>query len=171
MTIVVNGFLGPLLITGGYGSSAAVAQPFRVALISRLGAIPGLTAIVGTSIYPGQLPEAHDLGIAGPALCYTIPTNPRGQVLSGADGTSIARVKFDAWAYLLSDVDGVTTALWNALDGVPGAWGDGTCTILSVTHQDEEDDHSPPQAGSDQWTYHIASTYSVKYRTGFPTLS
>ena len=146
-------------------------QAFRQALVARLGSIAGLTAIVGDSIYPGALPETHDLGRDGPALTYTIAASPRGHVLSGADGTATARVQLDAWSYALASADAATLAVWNAIDGPPGTWGDGSVAIMSVSHQDEQDDHQPPKAGTDQWTYRITSDYAVKFRTGFPTLT
>lgn len=146
-------------------------QTFREALVAKLGAIPELLAVVDQAVFPGAIPEDHDLGRDGPALVYSIPSNPRGQVLMGSDGTSSARLRFEAHAYLLSAADRATIAVWNALDGEPGGWGNGTCQILSVTHQDEQDQHIPPRAGSDQWIYRIVSDYLVRYRTGFPTLS
>ena len=147
-----------------------VIQSFRVALIAKLDSISDLTGIVGSAIYPTAIPETHDLADAGPALTYVIPTNPRGHVLTGSDGTSAARVTLSAWGYSLADVDAITAAVWNALDGIPGAWGDGSCVIMSVSHQDETDDHIPPRAGTDQWIYRISSDYRVQYRTGLPTL-
>lgn len=163
----------PLVILGGAAttSPAPTAQSFRVALIAKLESITELTAIVGSAIYPGQLPETHDLGTAGPALTYRVPSNPRGHVLTGSDGTAKARVTFDAWAYDLSDADAITSALWNDLDGVPNTWGNGTCDVIACTQQDESDEHLPPKAGSDEWVYHITSQYDVKYRTGLPTLA
>lgn len=171
--LILQGLGGPMIVCQGYGDSGPTpgAQTFRQALVSKVDAIPELVAIVGNAIYPGSIPQTHDLGRDGPALTYTILTNPRGHVLSGADGTATARVQFSAWAYQLSDADGTTLAVWNALDGIPDAWGNGTCRILSVTHQDEQDNHSPPRTGRDQWLYRIDSEYAVKYRTGFPTLS
>lgn len=156
-----------VLLEGG----AVVAQTFRQALVAKLGSIPELTAIVGSSIYPTAIPEDHDLGDDGPALVYTIVTNPRGHVLTGADGTSAAKVRFEATSYQFSAADSITLALWNAIDGEPDSWGDGSCVITSVSHQDEQDLHTPPKAGTDQWTYRIVSDYLIRHRTGFPTLS
>lgn len=155
-----------LLLEGGSSQ-----QTFRQALTAKLESVSELTAIVGTAIYPGAIPEDHDLGRDGPALTYTIPGSPRGHHLGGADGTSLARVKIDVWGYTFSEVDAATLAWWNAIDGLPGQWGDGSCVIMSISHQDEQDLHQPPKAGSDQWTYHIQSEYAVKFRTGLPTLS
>lgn len=170
MTIIVNGFLGPLLLTGGYAGGSAT-QTFRAALTSKLGSIPELTAIVGSAIYPSALPETHDLSRDGPAVTYTITAGPRGHVLGGADGTATAHVELSSWSYLESQADAIALAIWNALDGIPGKWGNGTCVILAVAHDDEIDLAEPPKAGSDQWVYRMSSPYIVRYRTGFPTLA
>jgi hypothetical protein len=164
--LLLEGGSGSLLLEGGLPR-----QGFREALIAKLGSIPEVAAIVGSAIYPGQLPETHDLGRDGPALTYLVVSNPRGHILTGSDGTSTARVRLDAWGYQLSQVDALTTALWEALDGVPDTWGNGTLDVMSVSQGDESDEHEPPRAGSDQWTYHISTDYRVRYRTGFPTLA
>jgi hypothetical protein len=171
MLLVLQGLGSTLIVTQGYGTGVLPAESFRVALIAKLGSIPEVAAIVGSAIYPGQLPETHDLGRDGPALTYTITSNPRGHILTGSDGTSTARVRLDAWGYQLAQVDAITTAAWNALDGLTDTWGNGTCVIMSVSQGDESDQHSAPRAGSDQWTYRITTDYRVRYRTGFPTLA
>lgn len=148
-----------------------MAQTFRQALVAQLNAIPEITAIVGSSIYPFSVPETHDLSRNGPALTYIVDSNPRGQLLQQADGLSMARVTFRVWSYFLSQSDQVTNALFNAINGPPGAWGDGTCSIVSVTQQDESDEDIPPKTGTDQWIYAIDSEYLIKYRVAIPTLT
>lgn len=172
MTIVVNGFLGPLILTGGYAASGVVtAQFFEQALEAKLASIAELTAIVGTSIYTQALPLTHDLGAMGPALSYTVPTKPRGHVLTGSDGTATARVQIDAWSYGYGTSKQIVESVWNAIDGPPGSWGNGTCTIVNVIQQDDIDASERPQAGSDQWLYHIIQEYSIMYRVTTPTLT
>lgn len=63
------------------------------------------------------------------------------------------------------------TAIFNAINGPPGSWGDGSCVIISVTQQDEGDDEGPPKAGSDQWIPYIETEYLIRYRVPIPTLS
>jgi hypothetical protein len=142
---------------------------FREALVAKLASITGLTAIVGSAIYPGALPQTHDLGRDGPALTYLIVSNPRGELIAQLEGTSSPRVQLSGWSYSLASAVGIVEALVAGLRKMPvGTWGDGTCIIMSVSHQDETDQPEEPQAGSDQWTYQIVSEYQVKYRVPIP---
>lgn len=145
---------------------------FPEALIAKLNAISELTAIVGSSIFPGTLPETQDLGRDGPAVTYTITSYPRGHVLTGSDGTATARIQISAWAYSEAVSDSIVLALWNAVDGLPvNPWGDGSVQILSVVQKNEVDLPEEPRAGMDQWIYQIACEYEVKHRVSIPTLS
>ncbi len=134
-------------------------------------ALPEVTAIIGTSLYKSFLPETHDLGARGPALTYSVPTKPRGHVLTGSDGTATARVQLDAWAYSAGTAKILIEAIANGIDGIPGVWGNGTCVIMSVVQQDETDSDEPPIAGTDQPTFHTMAEYSVKYRVTIPSLT
>ncbi len=147
-----------------------MSQFFEQALAAKLASIPSLTAIIGTSLYTQSLPQTHDLGAQGPAVSYAIPTKPRGHVLTGSDGTATARVQVDAWSYSYGTSKAIIEAVWNAIDGPPGTWGDGTCLIMSVVQQDDIDASEKPEAGSDQWLYHLIQEYNVKYRVAIPTL-
>lgn len=156
----------------GMGGGSSAALTFRETLAAKLAGIPELGTIVGTAIFPGQLPQSWDLGADGPAVTFAIPSYPRGNALASADGTATARVQIDAWGYSLSDVDAAILAIWNDLDGPPNnPWASGGVKIMSCSHSDEHDQHEAPQAGSDQWIYHIVSEYSIRHWTGIPTLS
>ena len=155
----------------GASTGVGVTQTFRQALYAKLASISEVSAIVGSAIYPGWLPQTHDLARDGPALTYEIPTDPHGQVLGGSDGTSSAHVKLRGWSYDLSETDPLMLALFNALNGAPGEWGNGTCAIMSVTHQDSSDEDVPPRAGTDLWQPTIVDEYLIRYRIPLPTLS
>ncbi len=146
-------------------------QFFEQALEAKLLSIPELAAFLGTSIYTQALPETHDLGHDGPALSYVVATKPRGHVLTGSDGTATARVQLDYWSYSYGTAKQALEATWNALDGLPQTWGDGTCQIFGIVQQDDIDASEQPRAGTDQWLYHLIQEYSVKYRVAVPTLS
>ncbi len=150
---------------------ATESRQWRKRHEAKLLSIADLTAIVGSSIYTQALPQTHDLGADGPALCYSVPTKPRGHVLTGSDGTATARVQLDAWGYTESDVKLSLEAIRNSIDGIPGVWGDGSCVIVWVVSQGDIDADESPQAGSDQWLYHTITEYAVMYRVVPPTLS
>lgn len=148
-----------------------MAQTFRQAIAAKLAAIPEVTAIVGSSIYPGVAPTTHDFRRDGPALTYSIPDDVHDQCLAGAVGTSQAHVTFTGYSYLYSDVDSIALAIFNAINGVPGVWGTGGTAIVSVTHQGDSDEEDPLKDSSDNWKYSIESEYLIKYRIPIPTLS
>lgn len=149
-----------------------MSQLFEQALVARLLAIPGLMGLLGTqAVVKTGYPETWDLGVKGPVLTYSVPTKPRGQVLSGSSGVAVARVQIDAWAYSVSAPKLILEAIFNGINGVPGVWGDGTCVILSCVQSDEMDLDEPPKTGSDQWLYHSFCEYMIKYRVALPTLS
>jgi hypothetical protein len=136
---------------------------FREALVAKLNSITALADIVGTSIYPDVIPQTHDLGAQGPALTYTVVTMPRGQVMGGLDGTANARVQLSAWSYGKGISASIQLAIVGVLNEVPVAnpWGDGTCVIKSVTHQDESDQTEKAKDGSDKWIYQIISEWQI----------
>lgn len=174
MNLVLGGLCEPLLITGGLGGvggGTPTQQTFRQALRAKLAGTTKLTALVGPAIYPGALPETHDLLRDGPALTYTIATNPRGHVLGGSDGTSTARVQLSGWSYKLSDADSIAGVLFNALDGLvnDATWGNGTVTIMSCVQAEEIDLPEQVETGTDVWIHQIASEFAIKYRVSIPT--
>lgn len=144
---------------------------FRETIEAKLSSISRLRSIVGSRIYPGVVPQTHDFGRLGPALAFFIHGYPRGHTLSGSDRSATATVEFLALGYSRGDVDAMTLAIWDALDGVPtNPWGDGTITILACVQQDESDHAYPPRDGSDQWVFSIMSEYKIMHRVSSPTL-
>ncbi len=162
---------GDALLLEDGPSSPSTAQFFEQALLAKILSITPVTALIGSAAYKTSIPQTHDLGADGPALTYTISTKTYGHVLTGSDGTSVARVKLTAVAYGYGTVKQIVEAAWSAVDIVPTVWGDGSCEIIGVVQQDDSDDSSPPKAGSDQWVYRVNSEYDVKYRVTLPSLA
>lgn len=153
------------------GSSGS--QTFRQALYSKLASISELTAIVGPAIYPGALPETHDLGRDGPALTFTVASRPANHQLTGSDGTATASVQLSAWSYQELQSEQIALVLFNALDGLvnDNSWGNGTVLVRSCLQDDEIDMPADPKAGSDQWIYQVPSIYKIKHTVVYPTNS
>jgi len=148
-----------------------MAQLFEQALVAELSGIAALTAILGVqadgtqpAIFKSGVPEKWQYSTSGAALTYFVPAKPKGQVLVSGDGTAAARVQFDVWSFTGSDTKEAVAAIYDAINGVPGVWGDGSCTIMSVVHQGDSDMDEPPKAGSDQWLYRTTSEYRIQYR-------
>jgi hypothetical protein len=145
-------------------------QWFEQALVAELQSIPALTSILGTqaggspAIFKTGPPQTWQYSTNGTCLSYTIPTKPKGQVLTGSDGTATARVQLDLWSFTQSDVKMAMQAIFNDINGPFQTWGNGTCVIVSSVHQADNDADEAPQTGSDQWLYHSFSEYQVMYR-------
>ena len=175
-TLLVGGFVGPELVTGGLASGPAVVvppgvQPFREALRAKLLSLTELTDIVGEHVYPVILPQTHNLDADGPAITYGVTKFPRGfvrefgHVLSGSSGAILARVQLSAWGYLFGVVDRIGLMFFEQLDGIHNVddWGDGTIIIMSCLHGQELDQAHLPQGGG-RLVYQIASEFQVEYR-------
>jgi hypothetical protein len=157
----------------GFATAApsSAQQSFRAALYARLASSNDLASLVGTRIFYAVLPQTYDLGRHGPAVTFFVVARPMGHHLRGASGVATARVQVSAWAYRESTAEAIAEAVRNLLDGPQPAWGNGTVHILSCYQEDEVDLPEEPRAGTDLWTYQIASDYSILHRVLLPTLS
>jgi hypothetical protein len=81
-------------------------------LVARLKATPGVTALVGTRVYPMEAPQ----GAPTPWIVYQrVSTNPFG-VLRGSSGLDDPRVQFNAWADTYSTAYAVAIQVRQSLD-------------------------------------------------------
>lgn len=169
MDLIVGGLLGPTLLTGGL--VGVEAMTFRRALRIKLTSIVPVAGIVGHAIYPGGLPNGHDLINQGPALVYAVYRFPGlhsrpGHNLAGSDGTVLVRVRLSAWSFQYSDADAITAALYDALEGVRlETWG--SVEIIACIHA-LETDHAHKDKDLRTPYYQIDSEYDVRYRVAVP---
>jgi hypothetical protein len=138
----------------------------RQAVYSRLTASPAITALVGPRIYFGALPQTYNVW-TNAAISYGVISRPYGHTLSGADGTSQARVQITAHAASESLCDQITQAVRNSFDGFVGTIAGVQVTACILDN--ELDISTPPMAGTDQWTYSIASDYQINHRVLLPS--
>lgn len=163
-------YLGNVGMFGG--GVVTVPQTFRKALRAKLLSLPDLTAIIGTHVYPGQVPIGYDFAVQGPALTYTVQKlrgrfmGASGHSLTGSDGTRLVRAILSAEGYSFSDVDAITTILFDELDGINNAtdWGDGSIVIMECLEGPELDMPEQPMTGRKSLTYRIESEYEIRYR-------
>lgn len=171
--IVTLGFHGDptRIATLGFGVAAAVVIPppiqgqLRQAVYARLAGSHAISVLIGSRIYFGALPQSTNLK-DGPALSYAVISRPYGHVLTGSDGTSQARVQITAHAYSQAAVDLITQAVRDCFDGYVGTI-EGV-PITACILENEIDLPSPPFAGTDQWSYSIASDYQINHRVSLP---
>jgi hypothetical protein len=146
-----------------FGGTNGVILSLRQAVNAWLRSIPGLTAVVGTRIYKED-PSQMSLY---PCLAVELPTRSYGHNLAGADGTSLATLKFTAYSLLESSAVAAIEAIRNNADGFRGI--QSGVPILRCFLDEEEDDTVPPPDGSDQWIYSASVTYLIKHRVPTPT--
>ena len=112
----------------------------------------GLTALVGTRIYPVMAPQ----GVALPYVAFDrVDTRPE-QALGEAAGLATTRVQFDCYAAGAKQAKELADALRQALDGQSGTWGSvvvGACLWLN------ELDVYEPETGS----YAVPVDFDVIY--------
>lgn len=90
----------------------------ELAVIERLGAISGVTALVGARIYKRKLPESPTM----PAIVVQLISGPKDHHLRGTSGADRSRVQVDAYVSdAVADPGGecelVGAAIAAALDG------------------------------------------------------
>lgn len=164
LNLVTGGLLGTALVTGGLDESGGLPPAslgLRQAIEYRLLASPAITALVGSRVYFGAVPQTASLA-TGPALTYSVPDRPYGHTLAGPDGTSQARVKFSAWSMLESQSTAIAQAIRDRFQGFAG--NISGCVVTASILEDEHHIPNPPRAGTDQWIYEIDTTYRVNHR-------
>ncbi len=153
------------------GASGPAQQDFRQALYAKLGSLAGLTSIVGSAIYPNVASQVHDFVADGPALTYAVASRTSGHALSGSDGTSLARVQFQALATSVATTAAIVEALRDEIDGVVlESWGNGTIEVMSCLQDGDDDDPYLAQTGTDTWIYLQNTEYSIHFRVPLPSL-
>ena len=101
-------------------------------LYSYLQSQTGVTALVGTRIYPLLLQQVETL----PAVAYQRISTQRNSSHGGPAKASIARIQFDALAATMTQAQAVLAAIRNACDGVGGTLGGGV--VVSTMQADDE---------------------------------
>ena len=74
----------------------------------------GISALVGTRIYPEIMPQ----GVTYPAISYQRVSTVRTTMLSGVDDFTEARIIIDCWDSSYSGAKALAAAVKSAIDGV-----------------------------------------------------
>ena len=110
------------------------------ALVAYLTGYAGLSALIGTRLYPLRLPENPTYG----AVTYHRISGPRVQSHSGPSGLAYPRFQFDCYATSYLGAKNVATQVRIALDGFKGTMG-GTSgvAVSSALSQNDRDFYDP----------------------------
>lgn len=111
------------------------------ALYNYLTGVAGLTALIGTRVYPVALPQGATL----PAVVYQRVSGARIRTMGDARLARRPRIQFTVWAATYASRLAVGAQLVAALDGyTPGTMGGaGGVDVLDVVLDNEIDDHEP----------------------------
>jgi hypothetical protein len=82
----------------------------------------GVTALVGSRIYPLLVPQGFD---NYPAVTYQVISEQRTPELTKQNGLMRARVQVTCWARTYSAAKGLKEAVRNAIDGESGTFPSG----------------------------------------------
>ena len=88
------------------------------AIINRLLATAGVTALVGTRVYPGVRTQ----GAALPALVFNRISGVRDYTMIEASGQVESRVQIDAWAASYAAAKTLARAVRASLSGIAGTY-------------------------------------------------
>jgi hypothetical protein len=120
-------------------------------VFDRLTSHLGLSAIVGSSIYPIAMPQ----GTVLPAVTYQRVSSPRVRGFGDNKG-AVARVQVTAWAATYRDAKQVRAEIFDALEPTDGMYFD--VTVRAVQCVNELDDYNPETK-----TYATALDFMIWY--------
>jgi len=129
----------------------SAAADFRILLT----ADAGITALVGTRIYPQLLPQAPMF----PAISYQVVSGFRETAMDGPAGVNRARLQFDCWASTYLQAEAVANAVRVAIDGFKGSIGSPARVLQSVFFAGERDLYEP-----DPPAFRRSADYLITYQ-------
>jgi hypothetical protein len=127
----------------------------------------GVTALVGTRIFPVVLPQGYDLS-QGAALTYRVLSRPSSHLINGIDGICRARIEFSAFAALYETAEQVADAVrMSGLPGFVGLMGDKQIESVQLSDGGDTYDESPSDGGQSH-RYVTVFDYLVTYQESRP---
>ena len=125
----------------------------EVGLYAKLSGDAGVSALVGTRIYPLLMPQEPTL----PAIVYQrISTVPLGQSHQGGNHLNRARMQLACHATTILAAKQLAQAVWRALDGDSGTWSN--VTVQSCLRANELDGYEPEVEA-----YRVTADYLIVY--------
>ena len=134
---------------------AAIDQAVR----AYLAAQAGVTALVSTRIYCGDVPQTASL----PAVSISVVSSQHAHTLKGIGGYCTARLQINTWAQKHTDSKTLNEAIRQVLQGITQTTM-SDLTITGATLSNELDLIDPAVDGSATPEYHVAADYLIRYR-------
>ncbi len=107
-------------------------------LATYLNTVGGLTALVGSRIFPVYLPKGATL----PALTYNKISSPRVRSHSGPSHLAHPRIQINIWANTFTELESVAAQLVAALEAYKGLMGSDQTVSFVETELDDFDEEA-----------------------------
>ena len=124
-----------------------------------------VTAIIGTRIYPSNLPQNATL----PALVYDVFTGHPDDVLTGSSGSFTASVDVECISLNHITSNDLAEQIRLVTQGYFGAMGDEQCNACRLIGRVES--YENPIDGSDQGRHVVAISLEITHTQTIPTYS
>lgn len=110
------------------------------AMYGKLTADAGVSALIGTRIFPGQAPQSETL----PLVCYTEAAQKVVMSLTGPVNLNSYAMHFDCWGESYAEVKAVYQALRTCLSGYAGDLESGAVRVRGVFEEGGDDGAESP---------------------------
>ena len=148
-----------LLLLFNQSSSSSATYTLREALTYALKNCAGVSAIVGTRVFPGLRPDDVD---TNPCVVYYLQSDQPDVNLMGLAGTSKARVKVEFISPDIADCITMQTAFAATFAGYSGTINGKV--IIRAKFDDEDDEADYAQTGSDNRIQTLSDIYVIRHR-------
>lgn len=120
----------------------------------------GITAIVGTKVYPGIPPQTAK----APFISFREIAFQRSETLTGVTNLHNARAQIDCWGSTAEEMRSVSEALREALDGFSGPMGDIALNVRRCAYDGANDDPEKPPDGGDLDIHRKRVDFDIWYK-------
>ena len=137
-------------------------ENLKIALFEYLTALPSITDLIGTRLFPMQVPSSAVFDY----VTYIIASDEHDHHMLAPSGLAFNTVDFDLWS--LSSIDNglLRKAFRAALDGFRGEMGD--VDIRSIQLNDERESLENPTDASQDAAFRTLQEYSIIQREFVP---
>lgn len=134
----------------------------KAALYTYLTAQSAVTSVVGQRVYPQQAPMNAQL----PYITYQRIADPVQHHFEEATALASPTIQFDCWAKSDVEMQSVSEALRNVLDGFRGTMA--TVDVRSTALVSQDDTIERPDDGSEQSTFRTTMDFDIWYARAVP---
>lgn len=143
-------------------------MPLKDSLYEHLKDDSGVSAIVGTRIYPHLAPQ----DASRPYITYALISSVRRPHMVAASGVVSQRIQINCWGDTDLGADTLGNAAREALDGFRGTMGTDIETDVRRVFLDEESDaFEGPTDGREQGIYCVQQDYIIWHAESVPTFA